>query len=149
MANNLTFKRQFASIHHVVPAVHFGDHVIIAEHDGNQFITGPAITKLAAYEALGMEPHEMEVMIQEVKAAHATKLLECEICGTKFEPTKERHYVVDKGRGPLFTGVLVSLADAFDCPKCGCQVDAGIRYNHFGSLGDLDCECEVREKEEE
>lgn len=129
MANNLTFKRQFASIHHVVPAAHFGEHVIVSESSGGQFITGPAITKLAAYEALGMEPHEVEEMIRECKAAHATKLLECEVCGMKFEPTKERHYVVNKDINVLCREVL--LGDAFDCPKCGCQMVVGERKTTY------------------
>lgn len=115
----LTFKRQFASIHHTVPAVHFGDHVIVSEHDGGQFVTGPAITKLAAYEALGMEPHELEAMIAEVKAAHNIKLAECDVCGRKFGLDKNRRYTVTKFIN-LFTKELI-LGDAFDCPECGCQ----------------------------
>lgn len=124
--DNLTFKRQFASIRNPVHAVHFGEHVLISEHDGGQFITGPAITKLAAYEALGIEPHEMEEMIKEVKAANATKMLECEVCGMKFEPTKDRHYMVVKNKN-LFTGEQY-LGDAFDCPKCGSQIVPGERH---------------------
>ena len=88
-------------------------------------VAGPAITRLYEFEELGMEPDELMAMIQEVKAAHATKMLECEICGMKFEPTKERHYAVIENTN-MFTKE-VCLGDAFDCPKCGCQIVTGRR----------------------
>lgn len=56
-------------------------------------------------------------------------MLECKICGTKFNAIVERHYVArDYGK----TGFAVALGsndeehlyDAFDCPACGCQVIA-------------------------
>ena len=56
-------------------------------------------------------------------------MLECKICGTKFNAIIERHYIArDNGK----TGLAVafgstaeeSLYDTFDCPMCGCQVIA-------------------------
>lgn len=53
-------------------------------------------------------------------------MLECKICGTKFNAVIERHYLArDNGK----TGLAVAfgstaeecLYDAFDCPMCGCQ----------------------------
>ena len=54
-------------------------------------------------------------------------MLECKVCGTKFNAIVEKHYIArDNGK----TGLAVafgsnseeSLYDAFDCPMCGCQV---------------------------
>ena len=56
-------------------------------------------------------------------------MLECKICGTKFNAIIEKHYLArDNGK----TGLAVAfgstaeecLYDAFDCPMCGCQVIA-------------------------
>ena len=56
-------------------------------------------------------------------------MLECKVCGTKFNAIIERHYLArDNGK----TGLAVAfgstaeecLYDAFDCPMCGCQVIA-------------------------
>lgn len=126
------------------PNISFKSHSLIQEcHKGTTIIMGPAITRLAEFEELGMEPDELMAMIQEVKAAHATKLLECKVCGTKFEPTKERHYVIEKPVN-ILTREL-SLGDAFDCPKCGCQVNANYRYDRHISLADLGVEKEEEE----
>lgn len=56
-------------------------------------------------------------------------MLECEICGTKFNAIVETHYVArDDGKtgfGTCFgSNVEEGLYDAFDCPTCGCQVIA-------------------------
>lgn len=109
------------------PAISLQRHAFIEEHNPKpeRFVAGPAITRLAEFEELGMEPDELMEMIRECKAAHATKLLECKTCGMKFEPTKERHYVVTKGVNMFSKEVL--LGDAFDCPKCGCQMVVGER----------------------
>lgn len=137
------------------PTINLKDHVFIEEHptytekdfrpNPVRSVAGPAITRLYEFEELGMEPDELMVMIQECKAAHATKMLECEICGMKFEPTKERHYVIQRCSSPLFANMNVNLGDAFDCPKCGCQVSAGMRYDRLIRLADFGSE----EKEEE
>lgn len=56
-------------------------------------------------------------------------MLECKICGCKFNAIEERHYISrDNGK----TGIAVAfgstneetLYDSFDCPMCGCQVVA-------------------------
>lgn len=44
-------------------------------------------------------------------------MLECKICGTKFNAIIEHHYEV--------------LYDSFDCPMCGCQVIAKERKRTF------------------
>ena len=66
-------------------------------------------------------------------------MLECKICGTKFNAVIERHYLArDNGK----TGLAVAfgstaeecLYDAFDCPMCGCQVIAKERKRDYISL---------------
>lgn len=63
-------------------------------------------------------------------------MLECKICGTKFNAIIERHYIArDNGK----TGFAVAfgstaekgLYDAFDCPMCGCQVIAKERKRDY------------------
>ena len=53
-------------------------------------------------------------------------MLECKICGCKFNAVMEKHYITrDNGK----TGFVVAMGpnseekiyDAFDCPQCGCQ----------------------------
>lgn len=54
-------------------------------------------------------------------------MLECKICGTKFNAFIERHYLArDNGK----TG----LAVAFDCPMCGCLVIAKERKRDYISF---------------
>lgn len=63
-------------------------------------------------------------------------MLECKVCGTKFNAIIERHYLArDNGK----TGLAVAfgstaeecLYDAFDCPMCGCQVIAKERKRDY------------------
>ena len=75
-------------------------------------------------------------------------MLECKVCGTKFNAIIERHYLArDNGK----TGLAVAfsstteeglydafsstteegLYDAFDCPMCGCQVIAKERKREY------------------
>lgn len=63
-------------------------------------------------------------------------MLECKVCGTKFNAIIERHYIArDNGK----TGLAVafgstaeeSLYDTFDCPMCGCQVIAKERKRDY------------------
>lgn len=55
-------------------------------------------------------------------------MLECKICGTKFNAVIERHYLArDNGK----TGLAY---DAFDCPMCGCQVIAKERKRDYISF---------------
>ena len=60
-------------------------------------------------------------------------MLECKICGTKFNAIVERHYLArDNGK----TGLAVAFCstDAFDCPMCGCQVIAKERKRDYISF---------------
>lgn len=63
-------------------------------------------------------------------------MLECKVCGTKFNAIIKRHYLArDNGK----TGLAVAfgstaeecLYDAFDCPMCGCQVIAKERKRDY------------------
>lgn len=63
-------------------------------------------------------------------------MLECKVCGCKFNAFIEKHYIArDNGK----TGFAValgsnneeSLYDAFDCPACGCQVIAKERKRSY------------------
>ena len=63
-------------------------------------------------------------------------MLECKICGAKFNAVIEKHYITrDNGK----TGLTVafsstaeeSLYDTFDCPMCGCQVIAKERKRNY------------------
>lgn len=63
-------------------------------------------------------------------------MLECKVCGTKFNAIVEKHYIArDNGK----TGLAIafgsnseeSLYDAFDCPMCGCQVIAKERKRSY------------------
>lgn len=63
-------------------------------------------------------------------------MLECKVCGTKFNAIVEKHYIA---RDNSKTGLAVafgsnseeSLYDAFDCPMCGCQVIAKERKRSY------------------
>lgn len=54
-------------------------------------------------------------------------MLICKICGHEFGAIVDRHYIA---RDPGVTGAFSALGshdenklfDAFDCPKCGCQM---------------------------
>lgn len=56
-------------------------------------------------------------------------MLECKICGCKFNAIEERHYI-SRDNGKIGLAVAFSstneetLYDSFDCPMCGCQVVA-------------------------
>ena len=64
-------------------------------------------------------------------------MLECKVCGCKFNPVKQSHYIVrDNERASSLAPVLRSdaeptLYDAFDCPQCGCQVVAQPRKRKY------------------
>lgn len=63
-------------------------------------------------------------------------MLECKVCGCKFNAVIERHYIVrDNGKTGL-TAAFSSidedgLYDAFDCPACGCQIIAKERKRNY------------------
>nr|DAH25040.1 MAG TPA: RUBREDOXIN TRANSPORT, RUBREDOXIN, GUILLARDIA THETA [Caudoviricetes sp.] len=55
------------------------------------------------------------------------KVLECRVCGLKFAPIAHWRYSVEENK---ITGVFAGISrterpplhDAFDCPRCGCQI---------------------------
>ena len=55
------------------------------------------------------------------------KVLECRVCGLKFAPIAHWRYSVEENK---ITGVVAGISsterpplhDAFDCPRCGCQI---------------------------
>ena len=54
-------------------------------------------------------------------------MLECKICGCKFNAVEERHYISrDNGKSGLAVAFgsepEEKLYDTFDCPSCGCQI---------------------------
>lgn len=60
------------------------------------------------------------------------KVLECSVCGLKFAPIALWRYSAEENK---ITGVLAGISsterpplhDAFDCPRCGCQIIANSR----------------------
>jgi len=54
--------------------------------------------------------------------------IKCKVCGTKFKPQKSNKYTVKIVKRTSFVTADVEYYDAFDCPKCGCQQLAGLRY---------------------
>lgn len=56
-------------------------------------------------------------------------MLECKVCGCKFNAVAENHYISrDNGKTGLASAFGINdeegLYDTFDCPMCGCQVVA-------------------------
>lgn len=56
-------------------------------------------------------------------------MLECKVCGCKFNANSENHYTArdneKNGVAAVFNSELESkLYDAFDCPSCGSQIVA-------------------------
>lgn len=64
-------------------------------------------------------------------------MLECKVCGCKFNPVKQSHYIVrDNGKASslanVFSGDAESmLYDAFNCIQCGCQIVAQQRKRAY------------------
>ena len=60
-------------------------------------------------------------------------MLECKVCGCKFNPVKQSHYIArDNEKASSLIATLSSdaestLYDVFDCPQCGCQIVAQAR----------------------
>ena len=58
--------------------------------------------------------------------------IKCKVCGTEFPAIRERHYI---SRDMTKTDLVATLGstdepalyDSFDCPNCGCQVNAQSR----------------------
>ena len=60
------------------------------------------------------------------------KMLECSVCGMKFAPIAHWRYSVEEDKiTGMFAGISSTerppLHDAFDCPRCGCQIIANSR----------------------
>lgn len=53
--------------------------------------------------------------------------MKCKICGREVEPKKENKYTVKVTK---MTSMMTNIKTyvAFDCPNCGCQQFAGLRY---------------------
>ena len=57
-------------------------------------------------------------------------MLECKVCGCKFNPVKQSHYIVrDNEKASSLANVFSvdaesTLYDAFNCIQCGCQIVA-------------------------
>ena len=64
-------------------------------------------------------------------------MLECKVCGCKFNPVKQSHYIVrDNEKASSLANVFSgdaepTLYDAFNCPQCGCQVVAQQRKRAY------------------
>lgn len=60
-------------------------------------------------------------------------MLECKCCKEKFNAKAEKHYIA---RDNDVCGIVLNreeptLYDAFDCPKCGCQIIIGERKRPY------------------
>ena len=50
-------------------------------------------------------------------------MMKCSVCGFEFEAVKEIHYIARvKGSKGFSNFFGETIFDAFDCPKCGCQI---------------------------
>ena len=64
-------------------------------------------------------------------------MLECKVCGCKFNPVKKKHYIVrdNKKVSSLITtfssDAESTLYDAFNCIQCGCQIVAQQRKRAY------------------
>ena len=75
-------------------------------------------------------------------------MLECKICGCKFNAVEERHYISrDNGKSGLAVAFGSELRKnctrPFDCPSCGCQIVVRERKRIY-----IPC-CETCEEDEE
>ena len=64
-------------------------------------------------------------------------MLECKVCGCKFNPVKQSHYIVrDNEKASSLANVFSgdaepTLYDAFNCIQCGCQIVAQQRKRAY------------------
>lgn len=64
-------------------------------------------------------------------------MLECKVCGCKFNPVKQNHYIVrDNEKASSLIATFSSdaestLYDAFNCIQCGCQIVAQQRKRAY------------------
>lgn len=79
-------------------------------------------------------------------------MLECEVCGCKFNAVSERHYIArDNARVGFssISGTEEATYDAFDCPQCGCQIIAKERKRSTLGFDVLDEQNEQEENDGE
>lgn len=67
--------------------------------------------------------------------------MKCPICAHEFQPEKKQHYVSrDLTRTGMVTVIAATdepaLYDSFDCPQCGCQVNAQTRKRVYIPVSD-------------
>ena len=64
-------------------------------------------------------------------------MIECKVCGCKFNPVKQSHYIVRDNEkvsslANVFSGdAELTLYDAFNCIQCGCQIVAQQRKRAY------------------
>ena len=64
-------------------------------------------------------------------------MIECKVCGCKFNPAKQDHYIVRDNEkvsslATVFSGdAEPMLYDAFNCIQCGCQIVAQQRKRAY------------------
>lgn len=71
--------------------------------------------------------HKLEVLFFTIKTRmrFARARVTCRVCGHRIQVSgAQRYTAVEQNLGGLaaaFNGNQTRLADAFDCPRCGCQ----------------------------
>ena len=64
-------------------------------------------------------------------------MIECKVCGCKFNPVKQSHYIVRDNEKASSLATVFSgdaepmLYDAFNCIQCGCQIVAQQRKRAY------------------
>lgn len=80
-------------------------------------------------------------------------MIECKVCGCKFNAVVEKHYVSrDLGKtgvATVFSNTEEKLYDTFDCPQCGCQVTVQERKREYKPYTPEDFEEEEEETDDE
>ena len=80
-------------------------------------------------------------------------MLECKVCGCKFNATEERHYIARDNavNGSFFGTSEPKIYDAYDCPSCGSQIVVKERKRTASpdELWDLGEDTDEEEQEED
>lgn len=63
-------------------------------------------------------------------------MIKCSVCGEQIELRKENRYdvLIEAGTLQKSFGVKDHLYEAFDCPKCGCQM---LMHERFPAIGEV------------